>query len=191
MAAKFYDSVSGGQTVNKEKGGVTRVPCIPPTDMKSKAELTPADRLLNRCSLCLMPPMIIQMPCAGDKQIRGAQCCTLAEMYAGLFVSFSGTHGYKQDTPEQGPRERRFHDLLVTFGAGAVSVQQRRDVEGHLGDGTKGRVHHCSHCEVTLRRNAAKKRRDPINHYVLSHFNHIYLLARQQKTPYLAIPMPI
>lgn len=38
---------------------------IPPMDMKSKAELTPAERLLNRCSLCLMPPMIMQIPCAG------------------------------------------------------------------------------------------------------------------------------
>lgn len=34
-------------------------------EMKSKAELTPAERLLNLCSLCLMPPMIIQIPCAG------------------------------------------------------------------------------------------------------------------------------
>lgn len=31
--------------------------------MKSKAELTPAERLLNRCSRCLMPPMIMQIPC--------------------------------------------------------------------------------------------------------------------------------
>lgn len=31
--------------------------------MKSRAELTPAERLLNRCSWCLMPPMIMQTPC--------------------------------------------------------------------------------------------------------------------------------
>lgn len=38
---------------------------VPPTDIKSRAELTPAERLLNLCSLCLMPPIIIQIPCAG------------------------------------------------------------------------------------------------------------------------------
>lgn len=35
----------------------------PPTEIKSKAELTPAERLLNLCSRCLMPPMIMQIPC--------------------------------------------------------------------------------------------------------------------------------
>lgn len=37
--------------------------------MKSKAELTPAERLLNRCSRCLMPPMIMQIPCT-DAEIQ-------------------------------------------------------------------------------------------------------------------------
>lgn len=51
----------------KQNKGNAHPPFIPPTDMKSKAELTPADRLLNRCSLCLMPPMIMQMPCAAGE----------------------------------------------------------------------------------------------------------------------------
>lgn len=35
---------------------------LPPTEMKSSAELTPVERLLNVCSLCLSPPMIMQIP---------------------------------------------------------------------------------------------------------------------------------
>lgn len=40
---------------------------VPPIDMKSKDELTPAERLLNRCSWCLMPPMIMQIPCTDEE----------------------------------------------------------------------------------------------------------------------------
>lgn len=64
------------------------------------------------------------------------------------------THGYEEDAAEQSPSERRFDDLFITPGASAVSPQQRRDVEGHLGDGAEGGVHHCSHCKITLCRQA-------------------------------------
>lgn len=35
---------------------------LPPTERKSRAELTPADLLLNFCSWCLMPPITMHKP---------------------------------------------------------------------------------------------------------------------------------
>lgn len=49
--------------------------------MKSKAELTPAERLLNCCSWCLMPPMIMQIPWS-DAEIQQVKDFTLRPMKA-------------------------------------------------------------------------------------------------------------
>lgn len=78
----------------------------------------------------------------------------LTDMYTCAHLSFSGTHRQEQYAPKQGPSERCFNDLFITFGASAVSLQQCRDVECHFCDGAKRRVHHRSHCKVTLCRNA-------------------------------------
>ena len=77
-------------------------------------------------------------------------------MYTCAHLSFSVTHRYEQDAPEQGASECGFNDLFVTFGGSTVSLQQRCDVERHLCDGAKRGVHHRSHCKVTLCRNAAE-----------------------------------
>lgn len=45
---------------------------IPPTDRKSRAELTPADRLLNLCSWWRMPPITMHRPLGGKKRRDGA-----------------------------------------------------------------------------------------------------------------------
>lgn len=42
--------------------GDSPVPNSPPTERKSKAELTPAERLLKRCSWCRMPPITMHKP---------------------------------------------------------------------------------------------------------------------------------
>lgn len=99
------------------------------------------------------------------------------------------THGYEEDAAEQSPSERRFDDLFITPGASAVSPQQRRDVEGHLGDRAEGGVHHCSHCKITLRRQAThtqeEKSAAPTCSLGLSSPGYI------QNKHYLAIPMPM
>lgn len=126
-------------------------------EMKSKAELTPAERLLNRCSLCLMPPMIIQMPCAVEhRQTDGTRLAhaNSIDRIIMLHVPISPPHRYEQYAAEQGPGERCFDDLFITLGGSLVSSQQRRDVERHLCDGAERGVHHRSHCEVTLGGNA-------------------------------------
>ena len=40
----------------------TTLGCLPPTEMNSRAEPTPVDRLLKRCSLCLSPPITMLIP---------------------------------------------------------------------------------------------------------------------------------
>lgn len=42
--------------------GDSPVPNSPPTERKSRAELTPAERLLNLCSWCRMPPITMHRP---------------------------------------------------------------------------------------------------------------------------------
>ena len=71
---------------------------------------------------------------------------------------FSGPHRYEQYTPEQGPSERCFDDLLITFGFSVVSLKQCCDVESHLCDGAERGIHHRPHCKVTLSRNAVEIR---------------------------------
>lgn len=122
---------------------------IPPMDMKSKAELTPAERLLNRCSRCLIPPMIMQIPCTSAEiqhRLSWHGCNAASDQRALRWC----THRYEEDTAEQSPCERRFDDLFITSGASAVSPQQRRDVERHLRDGAESGVHHRSHRKITL-----------------------------------------
>lgn len=40
----------------------------PPTERKSRAELTPAERLLNRCSWCRMPPITMHRPLGTEEK---------------------------------------------------------------------------------------------------------------------------
>lgn len=153
--------------------------------MKSKAELTPAERLLNRCSWCLMPPMIMQIPCADAEmqQVKEPRCHVMLTR-AGL-----SAHRYEEDAAEQSAGERRFDDLFITFGAGAVSPQQRRDVESNLRDGAKGGIHHRSHGKITLCRQATQTGEDTC--CIHMQFGPTPSPLHVPLQHYLAIPMPM
>lgn len=79
-------------------------------------------------------------------------------------MSFSDAYRYEQNAPNQSASQCRFDDLLVTITAGAMPPNQRRDVEGHLCDGTKRGVDYCPHCEVTLCRNAEQNTTAKLKH---------------------------
>lgn len=134
---------------------------LPPMEMNSKAEPTPAERLLNLCSLCLMPPTVIQIPYRGSRKQTNKkihqEVCESASVWTNVFSCLRDTHRYEQYTSQQRPGERRFDDLFVTFAACSMPPQQCGDVKCHLCDGAKRSIHHRSHCKVTLCRKAEER----------------------------------
>lgn len=79
--------------VGSPKPGDIPVPNSPPTERKSRAELTPAERLLNRCSWCRMPPITMHRPLGMEKtpQKNPHQCFAHSTLPALNAAHLTGT----------------------------------------------------------------------------------------------------
>lgn len=69
-------------------------------------------------------------------------------------------HRDEEDASQQGASQSRLDDLLQTWLACLVPLQQGSDVEGQLCDGAKSGVDHSTHSKVTLGRDASDTQRE-------------------------------